>query len=80
MQLLMMLLKKKNNEMIASLFSSAITNQINSNENLQVMSKENLADTKGGVTGPYICLECGVRHGGVYSPAFCQWCFVKIHK
>ncbi|MDO7219203.1 hypothetical protein [Acinetobacter nosocomialis] len=47
-------------------------------KNVKVMSVDDLKDTKGGVTGPFVCIECGGRHGGVYSSSYCQYCYIKL--
>lgn len=47
-------------------------------DNIKVMSESDMKETQGGVTGPYVCAECGGRHGGVYSPNYCQYCYIKL--
>lgn len=43
-----------------------------------LMSESDMKETQGGVTGPYVCAECGGRHGGIYSPNYCQYCYIKL--
>lgn len=46
-------------------------------KNVDIMSDSDMKDTEGGVYGPYVCVVCGGRHGGVYHPNYCQWCYYK---
>lgn len=65
----------------AQLFQTTGDNSVHEQEtfkNVKVMSINDLQDTKGGVTGPYVCTECGGRHGGVYSVSVCQYCYIKL--
>ena len=43
-----------------------------------LMSESDMKETQGGITGPYVCAECGGRHGGIYSPNYCQYYYIKL--
>ncbi len=43
-----------------------------------LMSESDMKETQGGVTGPYVCAEYSGRHGGIYSPNYCQYCYIKL--